>query len=458
MKRRLALVSVLVALLLLAVPISTQEVLLRQDGRITATSERLPDGTPVQWHSVASPGDTLIQVHAVSVDFPIELLVEVPGRSREYARAEMGSAMLSLSVSGAGTIRVGVAAATPGEQGGYSLRIEASAPAIPLTLGRPEAGVMPPSGAAGARQVLYRYAGRAGEMVRIQLSSRDFDTFLTVIDDAGQVAENDDAFSDGHESTTDSELMHFFADAGTILIQAGSWGGYGSGRFSVLVSPVSVETTHTPGRRLAEDEVVTGLMTPVDERFDGRRAQRYTIAVTAGQEVDVLMRSPEFDAYLIAVSPGGRRYEDDDSGGGLDAQLVFTAEEPGDWTIYAASFGSQPSGTYTIRYVSRAPRPVAERFSGQLREQGFRHGSRVFQVHTFSTEAGADYRVDLRSFDFDTYLVVLDGTGVPIAENDDFGGSTDSRVEFRSQGGTYSVLAGAFSGTPSGRYEIEIRR
>ena len=458
MKCRLAIVFGLVALIFATASVFSQEVLFRHDGRITAASERLPDGTPVQWHDVTTPGDTMIQVHAVSVDFPIELVIDVPGRSREYARAEMGSAMLSLSVSGAGTIRVGVAAATPGEQGGYSLRVEASAPAIPVTLGRPEAGILQPSGAAGARPVLYRYTGQSGEMVRIQLSSRDFDTFLTVVDDTGAVSENDDAYGGGHEGTTDSELLHFFASAGTLLIQAGSYGGYGSGRFSLLVTPVALETTHTPGRRLDEEEVVTGMMTPIDERFDGRQVQRYTIGVTAGQEVDILMRSSEFDAYLIAESPGGRRYEDDDSGGGLDAQLVFTAGEAGVWTVYAASFGSQSSGTYTIRYLSRAARPVVQRFSGQLREQGFRHESRVFQVHTFATDAGADYRVDLRSESFDTYLVVLDGAGRPIAENDDFGMSTDSRVEFRSEGGTYSVLAGAYSGTPPGRYEIEIRR
>ncbi len=409
--------------------------------------------------------DTMLIAHAVSVDFPLQVILEVNGQRMPEPERGMGdfsmasgdraqaSVVATAPIVSDGVVRVGVAGMISQNVGGYSLRVESSDPAQPLSLGQAHSASLPPPGIFGEVPVLFSYRGDAGDIVKINLGSNEFDTYLTIVDEWGNMSENDDA----NPETTDSQLVYCFEQAGTLYVQASSWRGQGTGRFSVVVSPLDVDVDYVAGRLIEEGEEITGFMRAVGETIDNRTVQSYTIEVVRGREIDVLMRSSALDSYLIAHSPSGRRYEDDDSGGGHDARLVLTADEAGVWTVYPTSFEGDSIGEYTLLYTARAPREVRERFTGQLHDLGRSYDGRVYQVHSLETEAGVEYQIDMRSHSFDTYLVVLDHLGSLVAENDDFGSGTDSRVDFRSEGGTYSILAGAFSGTPAGDYHIEVR-
>ena len=431
---------------------SAQELLLRHDGEIEPSAMRMIDGSQVQWHDVDIPHDTQINVMVVSVDFIPRLLIEMPNQPIITIDGEYGSVRHEMLAPATDSMRIGIASTHAATAGRYSIRLEAGPPMQQLLSDQPVSGTLQPSTATGDSRDVYRYHGTAGDIIRFRLESTDFDAYLTIADSSGTLATNDDADS----NTTDSEIIHYFTTNSDVFVEASSYGGYGSGRYTLSAEAASEATDYTSGMRLPHNEEFTGLLSAADPLILGKRAQHFTIEVTQGMEIDVLMRSSAFDSYLIAESPSGQRYEDDDSGGNLDAHLSVTAEEDGIWNIYAASFRDNSTGSYTIRFRENAPRVVAHRFEGSLNESGYTIGQRVFQEHGFEAEAGHTYRIELTSDDFDTYLVVIDAEGNIVAENDDFGNSTNSRVDLETEGGSYTILAGAYSGTPDGVYEAVV--
>lgn len=75
----------------------------------------------------------------------------------------------------------------------------------------------------------------------------------------------------------------------------------------------------------------------------------------------------------------------------------------------------------------------------------------------FSGVAGQTVAIDMTSASFDTYLFLLDPTPVALASNDDFGGSTNSRIVFTlTVSGTWTVGATSFGPTELGPYSLTL--
>jgi hypothetical protein len=61
------------------------------------------------------------------------------------------------------------------------------------------------------------------------------------------------------------------------------------------------------------------------------------------------MRSKEFDSFLRLEDAGKKQLaEDDDSGGGVDAQIVFTPTADGVYRIIATSFDDDETGAFNL--------------------------------------------------------------------------------------------------------------
>lgn len=71
----------------------------------------------------------------------------------------------------------------------------------------------------------------SGQDVVITLASDDFDTVLVVLDAEGALVDSDD---DGADTGTDSQLV-LDLDAGTYTVRVQSWGGSGTGSYSLTV-------------------------------------------------------------------------------------------------------------------------------------------------------------------------------------------------------------------------------
>jgi hypothetical protein len=78
------------------------------------------------------------------------------------------------------------------------------------------------------------------------------------------------------------------------------------------------------------------------------RHKLYKLPFTAGKRYVIHMSSHEFDAYLRLEDPAGINVaEDDDGGGALNAQIVYTAQQTGSYRIIATSLG-RSTGNYTL--------------------------------------------------------------------------------------------------------------
>jgi hypothetical protein len=74
----------------------------------------------------------------------------------------------------------------------------------------------------------------------------------------------------------------------------------------------------------------------------------YNVQMVQGRTYVIDLRSKQFDAYLRLEDSGLRRLaEDDDSGGGLDARIVFRCPRTDNYRVIATSL-DQRTGAYTL--------------------------------------------------------------------------------------------------------------
>jgi serine protease Do len=77
----------------------------------------------------------------------------------------------------------------------------------------------------------------------------------------------------------------------------------------------------------------------------------------AGDEVEILLQSAVFDAYLRLYGPDGEILAyDDDSGGGSDALLLVLLPEDGRYTVFVNSYFGGEQGPYVLR-IARPDAP-----------------------------------------------------------------------------------------------------
>jgi len=76
----------------------------------------------------------------------------------------------------------------------------------------------------------------------------------------------------------------------------------------------------------------------------------------------------------------------------------------------------------------------------------------------FQGTAGQTVTIDMTSTAFDTYLYLLDSTPAVVASNDDFGGTTDSRITFTlTTSGTWTIGATSLQANQVGAYTLTIQ-
>lgn len=143
-----------------------------------------------------------------------------------------------------GTYLILANTSTEGEVGNYNLRASvggsASTPTPPPPTGRVilrEQGMLDRQSARvlesdGSLYRTYNIQGREGQTITIDLSSPDFDTFLAILDDQGQVIDKND---DANESSSNSQLVVTLPRTGTYQIIVNAFDATGQGRFILTV-------------------------------------------------------------------------------------------------------------------------------------------------------------------------------------------------------------------------------
>ena len=84
---------------------------------------------------------------------------------------------------------------------------------------------------------------------------------------------------------------------------------------------------------------------------------------------------------------------------------------------------------------------------------------RFFKTHEVKLMAGTTYRIELDSSQFDAYLILEDGKGTKLAEDDDSGGNTDAKIVFTPNAdGVYRVIATTCDVDQKGSYTLTVTK
>jgi hypothetical protein len=138
------------------------------------------------------------------------------------------------------------------------------------------------------------------------------------------------------------------------------------------------------------------------------------------------------------------------SGQGGRVGMVHTPE--------AFRLGLSPKDDRPVGQVEKttSPLPVVEAILGEKDRKTVKGGKTFFyKEYPVHLEKGRAYLFNLHSPHFDTYLYLQDADGARVAENDDYGGITRSRVLFRpAESGDYTVGVTSFNPQETGRFTL----
>ena len=314
----------------------------------------------------------------------------------------------------------------------------------------------------------WTFQGRAGQLARIDVTSQALDSYA-ILRLAGTPVDSND---DGGEGTN-ARLMVILPQTGTYTLVVSSYAiNSGGGRYDVSLAisapPAGAGRVErlTPGRRASGrlevgDRPRSGGGFQDLWEFDGRQ----------GRTAVIEMRSAEFDAFLELRDPDGALVaENDDGGDGTDALITATLPQSGRYRVVARSYGErEASGFYELDLTNAGAAAQPGR-TAELREDEVVFGrleegdslvgdSTYADVFTFRAPRNGDVTIDLRSSEFDAYLIVKDADGVTQSTDDDGGDGTDARVLLRvERGATYRIIANSYGeDRATGTYRIAVR-
>ncbi|MDO1558476.1 PPC domain-containing protein [Brevundimonas sp. 2R-24] len=324
---------------------------------------------------------------------------------------------------------------------------------------------------------LYRMNGVANRRYAVTMRSDAFDTFLVVgTPSAGGgvdvLVTDDDGAGEGLNSRAE-----FVAPGGPLEIHANALSEGMSGAYTLSVEDLGEAPPLSPPGSLVPGAETAGELAETDDAdANGVRFDAYAVRLSAGQRIEVTMRSDAFDT-VVQIGSGtgygwrGLKADDDGLGEGTNSRLRFTAPTDGVYEIRAQAFSGNGTGAYTLGLTDRGPPPppppptpisVGEAVQGELTADSPVNADDIpYHAYLLSAEAGQRLMLTLGAEDFDTVVYVYragEADGEPLALDDDSGaGPLDSRLVWTvPQTGRYEVRAAAFSEGGQGAYDLAV--
>lgn len=176
----------------------------------------------------------------------------------------------------------------------------------------------------------YLVEGKAGEILRVEGVTEQFDIALELYNRSGEtLSSNDDGGKDRN-----ALLTVLLAKTDTYLLRVRSFGFGGSGAYQLRRAP-------DPVRPLTIGEKETGSL-GVDV------SDIWSFTGKAGKTLILSVRSADFDTFVRVFGPDGIELASNDDGGdGTNSLLSFTLPLDGKYTIWVS--GKAGTGKYSVR-------------------------------------------------------------------------------------------------------------
>ncbi|HST35546.1 MAG TPA: hypothetical protein VLK25_02805, partial [Allosphingosinicella sp.] len=191
------------------------------------------------------------------------------------------------------------------------------------------------------------------------------------------------------------------------------------------------------------------------------RYDDHVLRLEAGRRYRLSVNSDAFDpvARLYRAGEANPVAENDDSNESLNSRINYTPAQSGDFTLRVTSFSAEGRGAYNAQVALLPPLPpgvaVPWSVSGRI-EDGDTSGGETarYDEHILRLEAGRRYVLTAEASDFDPFASLYRaGEDDPIAENDDSGGTLNSRIAFSpTESGDYVLRVAPLGGDGRGAY------
>lgn len=212
-------------------------------GRLAEGSNVLPDGSYYNAYSFEGQAGQRITIDMTSNEVDPFLILIGPDQDGLFLQDDDSggnyNARLSLQLPSSGTYTIVANAYAEGEVGGYQLRLTAggggtTSPAPSGVILRQQGRLGPgnPTLQDGSYFQEFKFQGRSGQRVHLRLASDSFNTYLLLVDQAGNtLAENDDA----SPTTTNSELTVSLPGDGQYSVIVNAYNQGEQGEFLLVV-------------------------------------------------------------------------------------------------------------------------------------------------------------------------------------------------------------------------------
>jgi hypothetical protein len=350
-------------------PLQTAPVDLRQPlaGVLGASDRRAEDGHFEDEYPILGYAGQRILIEVASTAFQPRLSVRGPSGAtvgNEPSTAP-GIAWFEIELPADGVYRIAVSATAANGTGEYRLFVDdeavpliTMAPVIdplpprqvregaqPLTAGQPVRGALTATdqlSGTGRFVDVYSFEGRAGQLVRLTMTSDLFDTMLSIETPQGSTHGNDDAEGMG----TNAQLLLWLPVDGVYEVRAHAYRTGDTGDYTLTFEQLVPPETAL----LVAGEPVQGSLATTDRLHGAANyVDLYALEGRAGDRVVLTMTSSDLDTLLMLEGPDGRMDESDDAPGmGTNSQLDLTLPADGVYKVRAMSFNAGDTGHYTL--------------------------------------------------------------------------------------------------------------
>jgi hypothetical protein len=200
---------------------------------------------------------------------------------------------------------------------------------------------------------VYSIELQAGDRVRLTLRSGDFDAFLGLFgDDMPAGCGEGCSYDDDSGGGTDAMLRITAPADGMYQVLVTSALVGETGEFTLLAELLEAAPA-AEVRAIAIGESRDGSINEADAELDrGTYYHLYRFEGLAGQQLEITLRSADFDAYLFLDSIVGATWqaieEDDDSAGGSDARVTVRLEDTAAYFLRVTTYAALETGLYTL--------------------------------------------------------------------------------------------------------------
>ncbi len=451
------------------------------DGSLASGDPEADDGSLYDAYRFTATAGQRVALDLVSEAF--DPIVRV-GRMEGEGFTELGlnddgpdtglNSRLIFAAPDAGDYIVRVTSLSDAGAGGYKLSLsEGPVPvaATPIAIGDEVSGEL---GEGDGRSTdgyaadTYRFEGREGQRVRIDMTASDFDSYLELFDDAETSLATDD---DGGPEGLNARINFTLPRTGPYVIQARGFSD-ATGDYTLKVSEIEPDR---PPQAIAFGATVQGEIGETDnEDGDGRHFEAYSFVATEGQRIRAIMRSGDFDTYLQIGNAEGDfsmlASDDDGLGEGTDSRLDFAVPADGTYVVRASPLGTDDDGLYSLELIDRGPQPrpgsllVGSTARGTLTETDATAADNSFyDAYRVTLKEDDELIITMVSNEFDSVVFVgrdQEGGDLEVLGSDDDGLSdTHAKLEWKAPAdGTYEIRAGSFAQGQTGSYALMVEK